>query len=315
MSSSITLRICSNETRGAASRSAASFACMRSWNSGGKAPVSMNDATWPTFIAAPFIWPSTSTICSAACSWRRSAAAWRAVGAAREVGRLGGVVARRLAAGELAHLGGAAHPALGNLVGHLVQGTRVGAARLRPAMRLVSYDSGAGPRAALLRDGRVLDLAGEPRTLEAILAAGAARRGRTGLSRTGAALEDVTLLPPLSRPGKIVCIGLNYRAHAEEQGIEPPEMPTFFAKFATSLVPAGATVPLPSWSRRRGLRGRGGVRDRSRAARTSPRPTRSTTSPATRCSTTSRRATTRSRRRSGCRARRSTARRRSGPRS
>ena len=74
----MTLRICSNGTRGAASRSSASFAWMRSWNSGGKAPVSMNEATWPTFIAAPFIWPSTSKICSAASIWRRSAAARRA---------------------------------------------------------------------------------------------------------------------------------------------------------------------------------------------------------------------------------------------
>ena len=116
-------------------------------------------------------------------------------------------------------------------------------------MRLVSYDSGDGPRAALLRDGRVVDLAGEPRTLEAILAAGALDDVEP-VAGDGVALEDVALLPPLSRPGKIVCIGLNYRAHAEEQGIEPPELPTFFAKFATSLVPAGATVPLPSWSRR-----------------------------------------------------------------
>ena len=50
---------------------------MRSWNSGGNAPVSMNDATWPTFIAAPFICPSTSKICSAASIWRRPAASAR----------------------------------------------------------------------------------------------------------------------------------------------------------------------------------------------------------------------------------------------
>src|SRR3954454_18147919 len=49
---------------------------MRSWNSGGKAPVSTKEATWPTFIAAPFMFPSTSKICSAASSWRRSAAAF-----------------------------------------------------------------------------------------------------------------------------------------------------------------------------------------------------------------------------------------------
>jgi hypothetical protein len=66
-----------NGTRGAASRSSASLAWIRSWNSGGNAPVSMNDATCPTFIAAPFIWPSTSKICSAASIWRRAAASRR----------------------------------------------------------------------------------------------------------------------------------------------------------------------------------------------------------------------------------------------
>ena len=77
MSSSTTLRIRSKGTRGAASRSSASLAWTRSWNSGGNAPVSMNEATWPTFIAAPFICPRTSKICSAASTWRRSAAARR----------------------------------------------------------------------------------------------------------------------------------------------------------------------------------------------------------------------------------------------
>ncbi|HEY6779367.1 MAG TPA: fumarylacetoacetate hydrolase family protein, partial [Thermoleophilaceae bacterium] len=124
-------------------------------------------------------------------------------------------------------------------------------------MRLVSFDAGDGPRAALLRDGRLYDIWGdafqgiraEDRTLDAILAAGLLDQVEA-VEHDGIPLEDVRLLPPLSRPGKIICIGLNYRAHAEEQGIEPPSMPTFFAKFATSLVPAGATVPLPSWSRR-----------------------------------------------------------------
>ena len=39
------------------------------------------------------------------------------------------------------------------------------------------------------------------------------------------------LLPPITDPEKIVCIGLNYRSHAAEAGIEPPADPTFFAKF------------------------------------------------------------------------------------
>jgi 2-keto-4-pentenoate hydratase/2-oxohepta-3-ene-1,7-dioic acid hydratase in catechol pathway len=53
-------------------------------------------------------------------------------------------------------------------------------------------------------------------------------------------IDELTLLPPIHRPGKLICIGLNYRAHAEEQGKEPSEMPTFFAKFANA--PAGLGV-------------------------------------------------------------------------
>jgi 2-keto-4-pentenoate hydratase/2-oxohepta-3-ene-1,7-dioic acid hydratase in catechol pathway len=122
-------------------------------------------------------------------------------------------------------------------------------------MRLVSFDTGSGPRAALLRDDRVYDIRGEAfahvrdddRTLDALL-----RGGLIGevepVEDEGVPVEGVPLLPPITRPNKIICIGLNYRSHAEEQGAEPPETPTFFAKFANALVPAGATVPLPGWS-------------------------------------------------------------------
>jgi 2-keto-4-pentenoate hydratase/2-oxohepta-3-ene-1,7-dioic acid hydratase in catechol pathway len=100
----------------------------------------------------------------------------------------------------------------------------------------------------VLREGRVSEVRDAPpgglqgllatRRLEAVEAA----------EGEGLAIEDVELLPPIERPGKILCIGLNYRAHAEEGGREAPEMPTFFAKFATSLRPAGATVELPRFS-------------------------------------------------------------------
>src|SRR3954447_20147586 len=65
------------DTRGAESLSSASFAWNLSCASGGRPLRSMNDATCPTFIAAPFIWPSTSTICSAALSRSRAFASSR----------------------------------------------------------------------------------------------------------------------------------------------------------------------------------------------------------------------------------------------
>jgi acylpyruvate hydrolase len=115
-------------------------------------------------------------------------------------------------------------------------------------MRLVNLATPAGPRAALLRDGHVHELRDAPAGgLLALLAAGPLD-GLEAESGPGVPLADAELLPPIERPGKLLCIGLNYRAHAEEQGKEPPETPTFFAKFANALRPAGATVELPPFS-------------------------------------------------------------------
>jgi 2-keto-4-pentenoate hydratase/2-oxohepta-3-ene-1,7-dioic acid hydratase in catechol pathway len=122
-------------------------------------------------------------------------------------------------------------------------------------MRLVSFDTGAGARAALLRDGRVFDIwgdafahvRGDDRTVYALLQGGLLHEVEA-VEEEGVPVEGVELLPPIARPNKIVCIGLNYRSHAEEQGAEPPETPTFFAKFANALAPPVGTVALPSWT-------------------------------------------------------------------
>jgi 2,4-didehydro-3-deoxy-L-rhamnonate hydrolase len=54
----------------------------------------------------------------------------------------------------------------------------------------------------------------------------------------------------VDRPGKIVCVGLNYRDHAEEQDVELPERPLLFAKWANALVGHGEPIRLPAISRR-----------------------------------------------------------------
>lgn len=50
---------------------------------------------------------------------------------------------------------------------------------------------------------------------------------------------------PIERPGKIICVGLNYRDHAEEQGVELPAAPLFFAKYPTSLIGPGDSIVIP----------------------------------------------------------------------
>ena len=54
--------------------------------------------------------------------------------------------------------------------------------------------------------------------------------------------DQVSLLPPLLRPGKIVCLGLNYRAHAAETGMDAPSHPILFHKAATSLIGYGQPI-------------------------------------------------------------------------
>ena len=73
-------------------------------------------------------------------------------------------------------------------------------------------------------------------------------------------------------PEKIVCIGLNYRAHAAEAGIEPPDAPTFFAKFRNALAPTGRRGAAPGSQRQGRLRGRGRVRHRAAVRGRRPRP-------------------------------------------
>ena len=50
----------------------------------------------------------------------------------------------------------------------------------------------------------------------------------------------------IDRPGKIVCVGLNYRDHAEEQGVEVPQEPLLFAKWPNALIGPGDPIVIPS---------------------------------------------------------------------
>jgi 2,4-didehydro-3-deoxy-L-rhamnonate hydrolase len=50
---------------------------------------------------------------------------------------------------------------------------------------------------------------------------------------------------PIERPGKIICVGLNYRDHAEEQGIALPEAPLLFAKWQNALIGPAEPIVIP----------------------------------------------------------------------
>ena len=67
-------------------------------------------------------------------------------------------------------------------------------------------------------------------------------------SRAIVPLEEVTYLPPVTHPGKIICLGLNYADHAAESRLEKPPCPVLFARFTTTLVGHQAPLVRPTCS-------------------------------------------------------------------
>jgi 2-keto-4-pentenoate hydratase/2-oxohepta-3-ene-1,7-dioic acid hydratase in catechol pathway len=107
-------------------------------------------------------------------------------------------------------------------------------------MKLVTYEAGGQSRVGVLSGDGVVN-AGFA-TMSELLRAGPPSEP------SGDAVKPERLLPPVTDPQKIICIGLNYLSHAREQGAEPPETPTIFAKYRNALAAPGSTVKLPGYS-------------------------------------------------------------------
>jgi 2-keto-4-pentenoate hydratase/2-oxohepta-3-ene-1,7-dioic acid hydratase in catechol pathway len=63
-----------------------------------------------------------------------------------------------------------------------------------------------------------------------------------------ASLDEVTLHAPIPRPGKIICLGLNYRDHAQEQNAEIPDKPLLFVKASTATAGHNQPIVIPGGS-------------------------------------------------------------------
>jgi 2-keto-4-pentenoate hydratase/2-oxohepta-3-ene-1,7-dioic acid hydratase in catechol pathway len=115
-------------------------------------------------------------------------------------------------------------------------------------MRFVTFRSGDQVHPGALFDDIVVDL--KPMGFDSLLQF--IESGTTiGNSVSGSKyrLADVQLLAPIPRPKKLICVGLNYRDHAEETGAQIPKVPTIFNKFATAVIGPGANVVLPKVSK------------------------------------------------------------------
>ena len=98
------------------------------------------------------------------------------------------------------------------------------------------------PRAGEIRDDEtIVAFAADTETVLERLRSG----DRAPASGDAHPLADVTLLAPVPRPRAIFGIGLNYAAHAAEQGAEPPEAPIVFLKLPSSSAPPNGTVTCP----------------------------------------------------------------------
>jgi 2-keto-4-pentenoate hydratase/2-oxohepta-3-ene-1,7-dioic acid hydratase in catechol pathway len=71
---------------------------------------------------------------------------------------------------------------------------------------------------------------------------------RASRARSGLPLGSVQLRQPITDPDKILCVGLNFFAHAEEAGLSIPKFPSVFARFPGSQVAHGQAAVLPRWS-------------------------------------------------------------------
>lgn len=131
-------------------------------------------------------------------------------------------------------------------------------------MKLLMFSTGGAPRPGAFDGDRVVDLSemlaaiADPRSpldLRTLLALGggldAAKRAVAAAGADGAPvhrLASVTLEAPLTRPEKIIGIGLNYADHCREMGRPEPTAVSSFAMFANAVLGPGRPIPLPASS-------------------------------------------------------------------
>jgi len=122
-------------------------------------------------------------------------------------------------------------------------------------MKFVTFKRDGAGEPGVLMNNQVVGLKGAGfTTLLDVIAGGVAARGRIGEwilkpdPEEVASLAEVRLLAPIPRPPKIICVGLNYRDHAIESGMEIPKVPTIFSKYSTAVIGPGDTILLPRLS-------------------------------------------------------------------
>ncbi len=127
-------------------------------------------------------------------------------------------------------------------------------------MKIVAFEGQGGPRLGLVEGDQVVDLQAADPNLPSDLGAYLARSGgdfkpladiaKRAPAAARKPLAGLTYALPVGRPGKIICLGLNYLEHVKEgsQRDNIPKFPTIFMRGLTSLVPHGAPIVRPKAS-------------------------------------------------------------------
>lgn len=118
-------------------------------------------------------------------------------------------------------------------------------------MKLVSYSHNGEHSFGVLLEDKIVDAkaacGGRYGTLQEVLAADEldSLKCFDADAETFLNLDEVKLEKPIANPGKIICVGLNYRSHIEETGMDMPKYPTLFPRYNDSLVAAGEDLLRP----------------------------------------------------------------------
>jgi len=120
-------------------------------------------------------------------------------------------------------------------------------------MRIVTFrKGGAAPEPGVVIQDRVIGLAGAGyESILPLIANWKSSRAdveafvRQHPTDTAAELSSITLMAPVPRPPKFICVGLNYRDHAIESKMDIPAVPTIFNKFPNVVIGPGESIILP----------------------------------------------------------------------
>lgn len=125
-------------------------------------------------------------------------------------------------------------------------------------MKFLSFHAADGVRLGVETDAGVVDVRAAataaglpaPATMQELIAGGAESINQVqqvlATATEAVAGADVSYAPPVNEPNKIICVGANYRKHAEEAGLPLPKRPIYFSKYQNSLAGHQESVAVPS---------------------------------------------------------------------